>query len=1025
MPPSDSHPRRGFTVRVTTILAALVATGLSLAAAARADQVDAVWIGGTGNWSAAANWSPAVVPNNAVDTYNVLIDNADDESASVVTLNQNAIIDNLTIDPGDQLDVANIRLLTLVAGEASGVIDNQGVIRLLSTGSVTDIRPSGGEITLTGGGVVIMSNNANNRIFGVSGGSLLIVDQLIRGAGQIGVNVTNVTNQGTIQADEAGPLTIDPAASPFVNMGVLRADSGGVLRLVNGSFASAAGTIEARDNSIVELSGATIIGGGGVSEPTGLIRVAGNSTLDADGGWFSLDGDVNVLNGVVLTVIGDVENAGTIHLASTGSTTDLRPSDGACNLTGGGTVNMGNHTNNRILGVSGGAIVNVDNTIQGSGQIGVNQTPITNHGFIIADQPTPLIVDPSTSPLINTGTLRADFGATLVLNPGDFDNTGGTIEALDASQVDLVSAAVFGGTLRDVDAGTIRVTGNCTLDGTGQAVTVDAALNLVNLANLMLRGTIINLGAFNLNSTGSVTDLEPTGGVVTLTGGGTVNLGNHTNNRILGVSGGTLINVDNTIRGAGQIGVNVTDGFINQGTVIADQPVSLVIDPAGTPFVNDGAFIADLGATLRLQGGGFNNAGGVIEARDASRVDISAATISGGTLTTAGSGVIRLPDSGTLDGVTDTLINQGRIDLLNDADITVRGTIQNEGLINVTTTGNFTDFEVTGGPVMFTGGGEIAMTNHANNRFFGVSGGSLVNVDNTIRGSGQIGINATPITNLGTIAADQPIALTINQDNTIGMSNQGMLRAAGGSTMAIGDGPFTTSGAVLVEAGAIMTRAGDFTQTAGTTTVDGTLDPTGIFDLQGGTLAGRGTIAANVTSSGTTAPGTSAGALTINGMFTQTAAGQLDIEVGGLLPGDEHDQLVVTGAATLDGTLTVSFIDGFVPAIGQTFTVMTYPSRTGNFVAVNVPCPPGFGVSVIVLDTSVVVEIVPPAASLGDMNCDCVVNFFDIEPFTLALIDSAAYLEQYGPCDPAKADVNADTDVDAGDIQGFIDLLIP
>jgi hypothetical protein len=41
----------------------------------------------------------------------------------------------------------------------------------------------------------------------------------------------------------------------------------------------------------------------------------------------------------------------------------------------------------------------------------------------------------------------------------------------------------------------------------------------------------------------------------------------------------------------------------------------------------------------------------------------------------------------------------------------------------------------------------------------------------------------------------------------------------------------------------------------------------------------------------------------------------------------------IGGAARLDGTLEVRLIDGFVPRRGDTFTVMTFASRVGDFAS--------------------------------------------------------------------------------------------
>ncbi len=59
----------------------------------------------------------------------------------------------------------------------------------------------------------------------------------------------------------------------------------------------------------------------------------------------------------------------------------------------------------------------------------------------------------------------------------------------------------------------------------------------------------------------------------------------------------------------------------------------------------------------------------------------------------------------------------------------------------------------------------------------------------------------------------------------------------------------------------------------------------------------------------------------------------------------------------------------------------------------------------------------------GDLNCDGVVDFFDIDPFVLAVTDPAAYAAAYADCDLTRADCNADGVVDFFDIDGFVELI--
>ncbi len=140
----------------------------------------------------------------------------------------------------------------------------------------------------------------------------------------------------------------------------------------------------------------------------------------------------------------------------------------------------------------------------------------------------------------------------------------------------------------------------------------------------------------------------------------------------------------------------------------------------------------------------------------------------------------------------------------------------------------------------------------------------------------------------------------------------------------------------------------NFTQTGGTTTVQtgGTLLTAGdALNLQGGTLAGTGTVRARViNTSGTVAPGNSPGNLTIDGDYTQGPGGTLLVELAGHdLNAEEpqFDQLRVTGTATLDGTVRAELLNEFEPTPGDTFRVLSSAQHIGRFATHDFPYPGG------------------------------------------------------------------------------------
>lgn len=107
----------------------------------------------------------------------------------------------------------------------------------------------------------------------------------------------------------------------------------------------------------------------------------------------------------------------------------------------------------------------------------------------------------------------------------------------------------------------------------------------------------------------------------------------------------------------------------------------------------------------------------------------------------------------------------------------------------------------------------------------------------------------------------------------------------------------------------------------------------------GGTLGGDGALALPLTNGGILAPGGpgTAGVLTLGGGYAQTASATLAVDLGGTTPGSGHDQLAVAGTAALGGTLAVALVDGYVPTVGDTYTVLAAGGVTGSFASIDLP----------------------------------------------------------------------------------------
>ncbi|NUQ43175.1 MAG: choice-of-anchor D domain-containing protein, partial [Calditrichaceae bacterium] len=116
-----------------------------------------------------------------------------------------------------------------------------------------------------------------------------------------------------------------------------------------------------------------------------------------------------------------------------------------------------------------------------------------------------------------------------------------------------------------------------------------------------------------------------------------------------------------------------------------------------------------------------------------------------------------------------------------------------------------------------------------------------------------------------------------------------------------------------------------------------TINGSSIVNAVGGLINGNATLTlagAPLTNQGTIAPGTSPGILSVSGSTPFSASGELNVEIGGLTLGTQYDRLAVSNTADLDGTLNISLINGFEPAIGDSFLVLTYGSRMDTFSTV-------------------------------------------------------------------------------------------
>jgi hypothetical protein len=786
---------------VALFLDLLAISAFAWLAAPALAQITSTWTGRAGNWS------------DCPPSGNALWDTCSDNPPQFPNGNFNAVID------GGPVTATSASIVNLTIGSGGSLVfpPNKPSIlditgpNIVNNGSISIAGSDGlqiegpGTTTLSGSGSGSVTMAGSN--FTGSGNPTLVVQQTIQGQGFFSLGL-NLTNQSLINAT-GGTLSLQPNSA--INTGTMQASSGSTLAFTNGlavSYNNAGGTIKALSGGTVKLENGVYTGGTLTTTGTGVIQASASAVLNG----LTNSGTLQVPAANNATLENIINNTGVIQVPS--ATLFM---SGNVTLSGTGSLIMSGSAHLQPL-TTGNTLTN-NQIIHGSGTI--LQLPLANKGTIAADSSgNTLTLTGSTT--TNTSLIEASGGGILLIqNDETLQNTGGKIEALNGSVVNL-SGIVKGGTLSTSGTGVID-SQNGTLDGTVKVPTNAGTLN-VNNFDLFLQGTINNTGTIALTGNSCVILNKPS----TLTGSGKLTMASTT--CIFG-SGNAFTN-SSLIQGAGTIGDSNPMPITNasNGTIVANQASPLSIVPDATGFTNNGKLLVNPGSTLNIHAP-FKNLS-------------SGGTLSSGTYSVTG--VLGLPNSIVTNAAHITLTGASAKILNDNTSINALS-----ALSAITTAGSL----------------------------------SLA--------SGQVLTTSTHLTNAGTITTGAGSALDVH---------------------------------------------GSFTQTAGTSIVDGLISATSGLALQKGSLSGRGMLAGVVNSSATVIAGdstTKAGKLTVSGTYTQSSTGVLDVAIGGNTLGTQYSQLAVSHGVSLNGTLNIKLINGFVPAIGSTFTVLTGSAVTGQFAKVN------------------------------------------------------------------------------------------
>lgn len=870
-------------------------------------------------------------------------------------------------------------LTNAVGAQITGNITAGGNTVISNAGSFTgNITLGGGDDTISNTGAIVGNIDMGAGVNTIGFGSTAALPTGTLTAAAAGTNTINLFGSGAdtlnIAVTNFDVLNKDGSGSWSLSQPVLLADriniNAGTLitsdadwlagnRVVNNATLNFSNLADGTFSGAIEGAGAVNVGGGGTAITTfsGANTYTGVTTVT--GGTLRLAGGSALVDSgsVVVTAPGilDVAAAETIgDLTGTGSVT----------LSGGNlSLGSGNFTGvisgaNGLVKIGAGSLTLAGaNTFAGPLTVN-NGTVVLAGGAAVADT-TAVVVNAAAGPPATSGTLQVSAAETI----GSLAGSGGSVV--------LGAALTTGGDNSSTSyAGVISGTGSLTKEGTGTFTLTGA--------NTYSGGTIVNAGtlsgavgplqgAFLVNAGGTLQFAQPTdasfggalsgagtvvkagAGVLTLTGtntghtgtlainGGAVSIASASNvgTGVISLTGSTLTTTG-ALDLANAFTLNAPGGTINTG---AATTLSGVISGAGS-LTKAGTATLTLTGANTYTGGTIISAGTLVGNSTSLQGAISngaalvfdetaggtfAGVISGtGTVTKQGAGTLTLTGANTYTGAT--AINAGTLivgpNSISDVSAVTIGTGATLQLAASETIGS-----LAGAGALNTAG--FTLTAGGNNSSTTYSGAA------TGTGLTKAGTGTLTLTGTGTLS--------------------GALTAAGGG-LTIGTGGAYTAGSALANAGTFsvggtltapvtVASGGTFDVLAGGTStgtvssVSGAtirVNGTVVGDVtSAGTLTGSGVINGAVVSSGALRPGTSPGILRVNGSFAQTATGVYTAELTPTAtPGTGYDQVNVTGAATLAGTLALAPATGLYVA-GTTYDVVVASAGiTGDFTSI-------------------------------------------------------------------------------------------
>ena len=414
---------------------ALVTTVLLLNTHAKA--LDLVWIGGTGDWNVAGNWSPAQVPTAADNAW---ITNSGSYTVTVPA-GSTAVNNSLTLGGASGTQVLAVDRATL-ALNAGSFINGNGQLTLLVAQSVVN---GAGSLTVDG-----MVDWENGTISGVGGFTVNSRGVLAIGSG--GVTLGRSLNNGGSCTWAGGNLTITGgqvinnlagatfdvtadgrlsggSTTPISNSGLFRLTAGVTGTTITPPFSNS-GTLQVLASSLSLNQGGT---------HTGTFDNSAGATLNFGGGTHALNpgslvtgaGLLNVSGAATLAANGNFSPGTTLSI-----TAGIATVGPGCDVSGT-TINVGGAGGALLFNGAGGvAALNVSaGTVGGTSPIGVSG-PLSLAGGTITNG----VVSANGGLSISGNTT---LNGTKLMNPATAVWSGGNLTGVNGAAISNLVGAVF------------------------------------------------------------------------------------------------------------------------------------------------------------------------------------------------------------------------------------------------------------------------------------------------------------------------------------------------------------------------------------------------------------------------------------------------------------------------------------------------------------------------------------------------------------------------------------------------------